>query len=66
MGNDEPVIIWSQTDIREYASHMRAPEALPDNQDDVFENVPQDNLGQHNLDPFETVNDLSVSGFSSK
>lgn len=44
--NDEPYIIMSHTDTREYAAHMRAREALPDNHDDIFANLPEENNGR--------------------
>ncbi|POS82647.1 hypothetical protein EPUL_004006, partial [Erysiphe pulchra] len=54
LANDEPVIILSHTDSREYAAHMRVREALPDNHDDIFNNLPDNNLEQDSIDPFET------------
>ncbi|POS82046.1 hypothetical protein EPUL_004835, partial [Erysiphe pulchra] len=56
LADDEPVIILSHTDTREYAAHMRAREALPDNHDDIFNNLPEDNFDQLGVDPFETAN----------
>lgn len=44
MVDDEPVIILSHTDSREYAAHMRLREALPDNHDDIFRNLPEGNI----------------------
>lgn len=43
MGDDEPVIVWSHTNTREYASHLRTHKAFPDNHD-VFDNVPKDDF----------------------
>lgn len=45
LADDEPIIIISHTDTREYASHMRTREALPENHDDIFNNIQEDNLG---------------------
>ncbi|POS82194.1 hypothetical protein EPUL_004187, partial [Erysiphe pulchra] len=56
LADDEPVIILSHTDTREYAAHMRAREALPDNHDDIFDNLPEDNFDQFGVDPFEIAN----------
>ncbi|POS81992.1 hypothetical protein EPUL_004633, partial [Erysiphe pulchra] len=58
MADDEPVIILSHTDSREYAAHMRAREALPENHDDIFDNLDTENLDQENVNPFEDVDDV--------
>ncbi|CAJ2651748.1 unnamed protein product [Trifolium pratense] len=54
MVDDEPLIILSHTDTMEYAAHMRLREALPDNHDDIFENLPEVNIESI---PIVTVNE---------
>lgn len=44
MRDDEPIIVLSHTDTREYAAHMRLREALPDNHDDIFNDIPEEDL----------------------
>lgn len=46
VGNDEPVIFISHTDTREYENHMRARDTLPENHDDVLNNVQELNHGK--------------------
>ncbi|POS82182.1 hypothetical protein EPUL_004264, partial [Erysiphe pulchra] len=55
MADDEPVIILSHTDSREYAAHMRAREALPDNHDEIFDNLPEVNFDHGDNNPVEIV-----------
>ncbi|POS82247.1 hypothetical protein EPUL_004448, partial [Erysiphe pulchra] len=58
MADDEPVIILSHTDSREYAAHMRAREALPENHDDLFDNLNIENLDHENINSVEIVDDV--------
>ncbi|POS82356.1 hypothetical protein EPUL_004829, partial [Erysiphe pulchra] len=58
MADDEPVIILSHTDSREYAAHMRAREALPEDHDDIFNNLPEDNFDHGDNNPVEIVTDV--------
>ena len=44
MRDDEPMIILSHTDTREYAALMRLREALPANHDDIFNNIPAEDI----------------------
>ncbi|KAF5206635.1 hypothetical protein FRX31_003778, partial [Thalictrum thalictroides] len=55
IGNDEPVIFISHTDTREYENHMRARDTLPENHDDILNNVQELNHADENIDPFENA-----------
>lgn len=44
--DDEPFMILAHTDTREYVAHMHARDALPDNNDDIFDNLPETNQGK--------------------
>ncbi|KAF5196988.1 hypothetical protein FRX31_013425, partial [Thalictrum thalictroides] len=55
IGNDEPIIFISHTDTREYDHHMRARDALPENHDDILNNVQELNNADDNIDPFENA-----------
>ncbi|KAF5178316.1 hypothetical protein FRX31_032097, partial [Thalictrum thalictroides] len=55
--DDEPFMILAHTDTREYAAHMQAREALPENHDDIIDNVPVINQDEVSIDPFENAND---------